>query len=203
MAAEVHCARRKNGPVESRRAIKQRVSNHSSRVARPDRYRGGALLLALLCAVGAGALWLREPNPGVEPELRAMAAAISAPPGDQAPQRRQRIEAAIERYLADNARLQIAELPALTAPNGSLADALVGLVAEGEEAHVELTRVEVEVSGDHARALVDARLSGDVGRDLHAPHRQLTLQLVRTASGWKIVHVSVPARRLEEPEPRP
>ncbi len=161
---------------------------------------GGALALA----AAVGALALRErPESNLEDELRAVATAVSAPPGDTTARRRQRIEQAVERYVAEDARLRIAEIPTLTAPGPALVDALVSIVKPGEEAHVELARIEAEIDSKRASVKLDTRLAGDVGRDLHAPHRQVTLQLIRTASGWRIIDADVPAQTLAEPEPRP
>ena len=168
---------------------------------RPPRW---ALILGLGLVIVAGMLALRErPEPSLEAEIRKLAEAVSARPGDSMEQRRTRIERAVNHCVAPGARLRIAELPNVTSPGPALVDALVGVVQPEEEAEVELTRVDIEVTGASASAEIDVRLAGDVGRDLHAPHRQITLRLVRAASEWRIVDVDVPARKQAEPEPRP
>jgi ketosteroid isomerase-like protein len=160
-------------------------------------------MLALLVIVAVGFWVPRGTESTVEDELRQLARELSAAPGDTPTSRRARVEAAVHRYVSPDARLRIAEAPAVTGPDADLVAVLVGLIRPDEEADVELTRIEARVGSDIATAQVDARVSGDTGRDLHAPHRQLTLRLKRTGSGWRIVDADVPAATLPEPEPRP
>ena len=160
--------------------------------------------MAVLGVVGGGWPWWGDSSEAsLRSQLQQLAQLLSASPSDRPATRRARIDAAVRSQLASDARLRIAELPHVTVPGPALTDALTALVEPGEAGDVELTRIELDLRGDQATAFVDARLAGDVGRDLHAPHRQVTLGLVRRGDGWRIVDVEVPARKLEEPEPRP
>lgn len=160
---------------------------------------GGVALAGLLWWRGAG----RGPAAEIHGELGALARAVSAPPGEDPAERERRIRAAVERSVAPDAVLDVEEAPGLSAEPGALARALTGLVAPGEASVVELTAIEVEVQGDAARAVVDARLGADVGRDLHARQRRLSLRLVRRGDRWRVVAAGMRAATDPEPEARP
>jgi len=155
----------------------------------------------------AGLVWWRGATRGPAAEIRAelgeLARAVSAPPGADPAERERRIRAVVERSLAPDAVLDVEEAPGLGAEPGALARALTGLVAPGEASVVELTAIEVEVRGDVARAIVDARLGADVGRDLHARQRRLSLRLVRRDGRWRVVAAGMHAATDPEPEARP
>jgi len=139
----------------------------------------------------------------IRAELGALARAVSAPPGDDPVARERRIRAAVERSLAPDAVLDVEEAPGLTADPGALGRVLTGLVVPGEASVVELTAVEIEARGDAADARVDVRLAGDVGRDLHARQRRLSLRLVRRGERWQVVAAGMRAATDPEPEARP
>lgn len=170
-----------------------------------SRNRWGLAAVALgLAGVVLAAAVTQAPDGGVEQLLRGLAADVSALPGEAEAVRRARIEGAVSRALTPDARLQVDELPDLSRPSPALVAALAGLVAPGEQATVELTHVQVHEEGEgRARAVVDVRLAGDPGRDLHAPHRRLALDLVQVDGTWRITSVAVPAETQAEPEPRP
>jgi hypothetical protein len=163
--------------------------------------------LVALGVVVLVAIWRCSAPPteeqAVRAELRAFAAAVSAPAGDDPSQRAARIRDAVARSVAPDAALEVEEASAVTIDPEKLSRALVGLVAPGEVAVAELTSAHVELAG--AAAVVDAevRLGGDVGRDLHARHRRLRLRLARTDEHWRAVAVTVYAETEAEPEARP
>lgn len=154
-----------------------------------------------------GILWWRGAGGGPGAELRAelaeLARVVSAPPGDDPVERERRIRAAVERSVSPDAVLDVEEAPGLRAEPGALTRALSGLVAPGEASVVELTAVEIEARGDAADAAVDVRVGGDVGRDLHARQRRLTLRLVRRGGQWRVVAAEMRAATDPEPEARP
>lgn len=174
---------------------------------RSDRHRLWPWLFGLVLIVMGAWLCAAEDDSG-DPEiaalLRELAARISAPSGDDPAERATRIAATVAAHVAPGAVLEIEEMPELGGDPEQLAAALIALVAPGETAVVELMTTEIRRLGAaSAAAWVDVRVGGDVGRDLHARQRRLTLRLEHDGARWQIVAAAMPARADPEPEPRP
>jgi hypothetical protein len=142
----------------------------------------------------------REQN--VRATLARATEVLKAKQGEDAAERRGRLDRELLPLLSPNVRLEIPGVAA--APNRASVVERVAALTAGRAPVIQLEHIEIRFErSDHASAQFDAVVSDSQVGDLHGDARRVRAELEKHGSNWLITSVASSPEERAEPEARP